>query len=606
MLQPDPQTDIRLFVPHAVAADHQVCDLAIDACREYAAQGLKGGFDRSAFGNFIRRRVPGLPEHEGVLDALFELSRGLAAFIERRRDTIQAYVLKNMLKPIFLRGQFDVLMGNPPWLSFRYLRTPDYQAEVQALFEHYALTWKGHLATHMELATLFLVRCADWYLAGRGLVGFVLPRSVFSADQHHRFRAGEFGRVHLSFVEAWDLHKVQVKGAGRIFRVPPAVVIAVKDTEAVVGYPIPGLRFSGQLSRHNAGPEEADDALSAEETDFDLHHRGERSFLAAPSEDADPGASAYRPAFRNGATLYPRAFWFVEVVKHPVLGASADTPMVRTDPEVLAQPKPPWRDICLQAPVESQFLYHMVLGSDIVPFGLLGRRLVVLPLEPEGDHYTLLDASALAQRGCQLMREWMLRAEAIWVQGRGSKADRMTIYQRLDAYHGLTSQLPEDGWRVTYATSGMHVCAATLAPGGVPRPIVESSAYAAAVWDAGEAHYLVAALNAGTVDALLKPAQARGEFNPRHIHKKVFDVAPIPQFDPDNDLHCRLAELGAACAEKVQAWIVEETAGNNEAESRAKVAKLRRAIGHARNRVRKMLAPELAQIDELVRELLGL
>jgi len=80
-----------------------------------------------------------------------------------------------------------------------------------------------HLMTHMEMATLFLVRCADLYLNPKGsrMIGFVMPRAIFSADQHDRFRRGEIARVDLDVLMIIDL-----KDVSPLFYVPACAVIA--------------------------------------------------------------------------------------------------------------------------------------------------------------------------------------------------------------------------------------------------------------------------------------------------------------------------------------------------------------------------------------------
>jgi len=41
--------------------------------------------------------------------------------------------LEELYKPTFLTRQFDVLMGNPPWLSFRYIEKGEYQEYLKLL-----------------------------------------------------------------------------------------------------------------------------------------------------------------------------------------------------------------------------------------------------------------------------------------------------------------------------------------------------------------------------------------------------------------------------------------------------------------------------------------
>jgi methylase of polypeptide subunit release factors len=61
--------------------------------------------------------------------------------------------------PDMLRDRFDFILGNPPWLSYRHIADPDYQAEIKKrAIEDYAIAPKHQkLFTQMELATIFLM-----------------------------------------------------------------------------------------------------------------------------------------------------------------------------------------------------------------------------------------------------------------------------------------------------------------------------------------------------------------------------------------------------------------------------------------------------------------
>ncbi len=102
---------------------------------------------------------------------------------------------------------------------------------------------------------------------------------------------------------------------------------------------------------------------------------------------------------------------------------------------------------------------------------------------------------------------------------------------------------------------------------------------------AQEAHYLAALLNSQHVNQLVKPMQTHGLWGPRHFHKKVWEL-PIPRFDPARPEHVDLAELGEACARKVEGLLPGAPSG---------------PIGRVRGWVRAQLKEELAQIDPLAR-----
>jgi len=190
----------------------------------------------------------------------------------------------------FLKGKFDFIVGNPPWLSYRYVEQLDYQKFLKnQITETYSLLkGRGELITNLELGTLFLVRTADLYLKESGTIAFVLPRSIFTADQHDALRQGKFKGVNLVFKESWDLEEITP-----LFNVPSCVLIAQKpptpvaevakllgkgEKDAKVSYPIAGQKFSGELPLRNAALSEAEQYLTVEDVQWSLSKMGKRSF----------------------------------------------------------------------------------------------------------------------------------------------------------------------------------------------------------------------------------------------------------------------------------------------------------------------------------------
>ncbi|MGQ9855007.1 MAG: hypothetical protein ACUVTG_16590, partial [Candidatus Oleimicrobiaceae bacterium] len=109
---------------------------------------------------------------------------------------------------------------------------------------------------------------------------------------------------------------------------------------------------------------------------------------------------------------------------------------------------------------------------------------------------------------------------------------------RLNYRRELLTQNPRTIYRVIYPTSATYLCACVarnrpieFESGGqtlqVMGSLVDYVTYSLETEDEGEAYYLAAILNAPVTDKLVKPAQARGLWGPRHICKKVLDL-PIP------------------------------------------------------------------------------
>ncbi len=305
--------DRPIHLPEALLSNF---DPAIELAKEFAQQNRGKPISTEEFRNFLT--VQGFRDVDHI-EKLFALTSVLKDFIDTDRDTIWAFVLKNIYKPLSFKNRFDFVMGNPPWISFRFMES-DYQKflKSQITQEYKLLTGRGELITQTEVATLFLMRAADLYLKSGGTIGFVLPRSLFSADQHdglrkHSFKFSEDEGQTLSFREVWDCENVKP-----LFNVPACVLIADKGQTAKMEYPIAGQILSGKLERKNASLEEAEETLTIEDTEFSLHTRGKRSFWATGTAVSTYTESYYKKRFLLGATIFPRSFWFVQVQPSPL------------------------------------------------------------------------------------------------------------------------------------------------------------------------------------------------------------------------------------------------------------------------------------------------
>jgi hypothetical protein len=584
-----------VLIPSAALSDAASLDAAVRVSDEFA-KGNRAAehLSRASFANYVSREAPSLAVSEHVVDMLFGLAETLHKFIRKPEDTIWAYILKNQYKPTFLKSKFDVVIGNPPWLSFRFVEKGEYQDFLKRLIvtDCGLLEGAGHLITHLELGTLFFARCASLYLKHDGKIGFVLPRSIFSADQHDRLRkSATRGRITLT--EIWDM-----EGVSPLFNVPAAV--AFGDVLSDATRKLPGLEFSGELKRKNASWAEAEPALKIEKTIFHVVEQGKRSFLSTSREKISSRRSYYQPYFKEGATIVPRNFWFVDFKADPRLGIDPKQPLVATDPRAEEEAKKPYKGTHFEGPIEADFLYATLLSTDLLPFGHFDFRPIVLPLTEDSQGYHLLSVEQAQARGFLRLASWIERAQRTWREKRGEKADRMDVWQRLDLQRGLTDQDPKAKYVVLYPKSATFLCAAVVPAKAITKKIGSQKLTLQAFLadyvtfyfetsDRAEAMYLCAVLNSPVLDELIKPMQARGLWGPRDITKKVWEL-PVPEFKQENKTHSHLARLAEQCAERVKDLI----SSLNEAGS----------IGRARSAVRQALRSELAEIDLLVKQIL--
>jgi hypothetical protein len=448
----------------------------------------------------------------------------------------------------------------------------------------------------MELATLFFVRCSELYLHDHGTIGFLLPHSVFRADHHDRFRQQQF-TVKLGFREAWDL-----EGVKPLFNVAACVVFGEKGVEAEKS--LPGERISGTLSVRNATCEEAAGAIRAAAKEFRVYQVGSRSVLA-PSDEGirESTRSPYAERFRQGATIFPRSGWFVQASPNSGLGFDTGNPYLQTDPRAEEKAQKEYQGVHLEGQVEAEFVYATLLSTDLVPFGHLPFRPVVLPILQEGGTYEILTATQARHEGYLGLASWLERAEEVWKEKRGEKAEKMSIYERLDRYKGITQQRSHARFRVMYPDmtrvlfSGV-VDEADLASRSNEQPldfrglVVESMLYYYETENEEEAFYLEAVLNSAAVDKLLATFRQRRQFNVPHVHTKLWEF-PIPLYDRANPNHAKLVGLGRQCHERAGLLLAslsrERAAGS---------------LGRLRNTIRDHLHDALQEVDAITKSVM--
>lgn len=474
------------------------------------------------------------------LPTINENFRRLKQLHEDDRDHIWSYYIRNVARPAWLAredNRVDVLVGNPPWLSYRHM-TSSMQARFKSLSKDRDFWHNDTTATHQDLAGLFVARAVERYLKPGGRLAFVVPNSVIDRDYWSGFRRGMLDGAAVAFDLPWDLRRIRP----HLFPRGSAVIFGTRGPQAV-SMPARALVWSGRAPHRHA---DADTSTLLTQAIADLH-------VGAADDDRSP----YATRFTQGATLVPRALCRVELAAVSSLGVPAGRAAVVTKKS--ATEKAPWKDLPpMTGVIESEFLRATLLGEHVVPFRLSDPDLFVVPLTSRGeilsDNHPKIDAyPGLAT--------WVRAAESAWTEhGKG----RMTLAERLDYMRGLSQQVPAPSRRVVYAKAGMHVAAAVVTDS---RMLVDHKLYWAAVASEAEGQYLVGILNSPSLTELVRPLMSYGK-DERDIDKHVWKL-PIPAYDSGDDLHRLIAELSAA----VETEIADLDLGSGNFVSMRKVAR---------------------------------
>jgi hypothetical protein len=465
-------------------------------------------------------------------DAIKELTESYVVFTElvrQGRDSVWTYVARNLSRPLALSfgaGWASVVVGNPPWVAFRHM-SADLQKRFREIAKGERVYVGGKFATQNDLCALFTVRVAALYLRASGRIAFVLPLAALSRGQFENLRNGSFWSAKIAWDEVWTMDD----SVQPLFPVPSCVAFGRRRAMAK---PMPDKvrRYSGLLPFRDAPEELADEWLVV------------MADAPRPAEGVFTGGSAYRQAFRQGATLVPRMLCLVERRATGRLGTDRSTPFVASRRN--SQEKMPWKALPgIEHGVEAEFLHPVLLGESILPYRIFRPFEGVVPVTSKGE---VVDAKAAANRGFSGLHGWMSAAETVW--NANAESGDMKLTERWNYHNELGSQFPAARLRIVYAASGTIPAACVLRKSSV---VIEHGLYWSSVSSDGEGSYLSAILNSETARTRVSELQARGQWGARHFDKVMFTL-PIPRFDEKRNLHRDLA-ASAHEAEKIAARV---------------------------------------------------
>lgn len=596
------------FIEDGRAYDHAIGEI-VDISRSTGASRTPAKYTDPAVRSRLADRLVNFPQADVLLNSLADLCVYLTELVKRKEDTIYGFLLRNRYKSVLLRDHFDLIVGNPPWLTVADISPGEYRDLVLRRNNDLKIAPRtaGDQA-HTEIATIFLAQVMSQFLrarddaSGHARLGFVLPRSVFTSSQHSRFREGTYS-ARFNIVELWDLDAVQP-----LFNVPSCVIFA--DSEiARPTQPKDGFIYAGRLPLRDPSVDTAQRRLTKTAVNFDLRHLGRRSAWAVvhpePDEaDEETGASSaaaarlarlvaaqgfkprhYTARFRQGAILYPQTLIIAEQVG-PIKAITRGPVTMRTSDSAARDAKL-LKDLRWQRIVDAETLVYTAAAEHILPY-CVRRPLwtAVLPVitSPGDAEFRPVDADALRAHGLVNSADWLEVANGYWTRVR-KESERLELWQRLDHLGHLSAQSRQGRWVIIYAASGGRIVAGVIDTLELGRPFVaRDKTYWCSVDDEREAHFLVGFLNSEVADVMLGDFVTRGLFGKRDIHKRVLDL-PWPRFNSASRLHLRLAELSA-----ISSSVVSEAAPS-----------LNMAVGRARTEARFLPHLDvLGEIEDLV------
>lgn len=434
----------------------------------------------------------------------------------------ESYEKKSNLNLNNLYNSFDLVIGNPPWLTYKDLDEKQYQIRVRELSNKLSIKPSSQYITHIELAAIFYYAIPLKFLKQNGKIFFVMPKSVLNGDHCHKFRAFSFFNKNL---EIWDFPKHYFFNVNHICL--KAEYIG-KDNNIMIPerYPIKTKLFNNKLE------------LKEETFYSSVKIENDGAKLILPKKELEVLSklekSPYKEKFFQGATLVPRALVFIHINEK-----QQEFLVISSDLDILSRAKRQWEYSFHNKVIEPRFQFKTFLNIDLIPFYIKSKKNVFLPVNKQFDFDSdFLQKYPKALSFYQEMNEF-------YQKNKKEASTINTLFANLNYWNKLRKQVNNKSFIVVYNASGSNLKAAVI-NNQKQKVIIGSENYYYSTDSENEAYYLTAILNAPILSKNIKLVKSS-----RHIHKRPF-MFPIPLYDKNNVIHGKLTKKGKKCQTIVQ------------------------------------------------------
>jgi len=410
-----------------------------------------------------------------------------------------------------LDNSFDLIIGNPPWLTYKDITNKKYQVKIRKLSETLGIKPPSQYITHIELASVFFYAIPLSYLKVGGNIFFVLTKSVLNGDHCYKFRAFSI----FNKIEIWEFPN------SNIFNVEHICLKAKfigTDSKIRISekYPIKTKIYDDDLKLQKT--------TNYSSLEFDengakiILPEEEIKFLEALSP------SEYKSKFFQGATLVPRSLVFFKTIK-----IEENYLYISSDPEATSRIKKKWKYSFQNVKIENKFRFKTFLNKDLIPFYIKQFKDAFLPINQDFE----LDIKYLREHPRAL--EFYEKLNLFYQKNKKETSSINTLFLNLNYWNKLTKQVKNKQYIVVYNASNSWLKSAVI-DNEEKTIIICSENYYYSTDSQNEAYYLSAIFNSPIFSKNIKLIKSS-----RHIHKRPFSF-PIPIYDQENELHRKLAK----------------------------------------------------------------
>jgi len=528
-------------VPIGVAQDANLLRKILDEAR----MCLKIKCEPSAF----EQRLKSYKLDLNDINILLELYNKLLDLERQGKDRVWISVLRNAFAPM-LKGKFDFVVGNPPWVSWENL--PEQYREISKdLWVKYGLT--ETISTggfKRDLAMLFLVRSFDRYLKEGGKLGFLITFTVFKTQAGAGFRSFLARNTKIHVIH--DLVTL-MPFEGATNTTGAIVVEKVRDSE------VQKANMSGIKHVVWVGKRIDPDAPLEEVLKTTRHYE----IIMVPSKSNDPKSpwmqvtpdivDAVRKVLGGGQHYEAHAGVYTslnQVYFVKVIGRTPDGMLIITNPPESGQKKKVKQ---VEAKVEPDLVYPLIRGEDVKRWYVEFKdRYVIVPHNPRsGQPFRLDEMITRFPNAFSYLNEYRDELKKRTIKPFLSLRDRIKKAKSQTAKKVVEEELDKNFYILdnigtyTFAPykvmwkeiTGSFACA-VVEPIDEKPVVPDHKLMLVEAESPDEAYYIAGVLNSVIARSIIESYTCVTE---RETH--ILDVIKVPKFNPNNNLHKKIAEL---------------------------------------------------------------
>lgn len=455
-----------------------------------------------------------------------------------------------------LQSKFDLIIGNPPWYTYRDVETIRRQEQIKILAENLEIKPRPKNMLNLEISTLFFFKANKFYMKTQGKIFFVITKGVITGSHASRFR--NFNG--FSGIKIWKFEK----NIEKIFNIDFICLYARKlqNQEDEKQQEIPAYHFTLEQGETDVSYfNNIKLVLNKIETliPYSFERKANKTYIKKliPKEKLGEllplKQSYYKNLFHKGADLNPRNLIFVqfETINEKLVQISPDE-------RIFKKAKKPWDKKEFEDEIiEKNYLFKVFKSTELVKFYIYDDYIVFLPLSKSDLRfdYDNLDKNS---------KKFYDKINKLYLKYKKETTSHKSLMENLNRWSKLINKRQLSKIKVVYNNSGSILNSAVIQ--GDYLITGDLSFYNTN--DINEAYYLSAILNSNVLTEQIKIMKSS-----RHIFKLPFNI-PISKFDPDNKTHQKIVELGKMGIKIAKNAISKAYKNNANKPTKLKVQKL--------------------------------